>query len=37
MSGEPIALEKFVEEIIMDLMAERVMFVGIHASSTRGL
>jgi hypothetical protein len=37
MSGEHSALEKSVEEILMDLMAERVMSVGIQASSTGGL
>jgi hypothetical protein len=37
MSGEPSALEKSVEEILVELMAERVMSVGIQASSTGGL
>jgi hypothetical protein len=37
MSGEHSALEKSVEEILVDLMAERVMSVGIQASSTGGL
>jgi hypothetical protein len=37
MSSEPNALEKFLEEILMELMVERVMSVGIHALSTRGL
>jgi hypothetical protein len=37
MSSEPSTLEKSVEEILVELMAERVMSVGIHASSTRGL
>jgi hypothetical protein len=31
------AVENFVEEILIDLMAEKVMFIGIQASSTRGL
>jgi hypothetical protein len=30
-------LEKSVEEILIDLMAEKVMSVGIHASSMGGL
>jgi len=33
MSGERSAVEKSVEKILVDLMAERVMFVGIQASS----
>jgi hypothetical protein len=37
MSGEPSTLEKFVEEILVDLMDERVMSVGIQASSICGL
>jgi hypothetical protein len=37
MSGEHSAVEKSMEEILVDLMAERVMSVGIQASSTRGL
>jgi hypothetical protein len=37
MSGEHSAVEKSVEEILVDLMAERVMSVGIQASSTGGL
>jgi hypothetical protein len=37
MSGEPSVLEKSVEEILVELMAERVMYVGIQASSTGGL
>jgi hypothetical protein len=37
MSGEHSTLEKSVEEILVDLMAERVMSVGIQASSTGGL
>jgi len=30
-------LEKSVEEIIMELMVERVMSIGIQASSTGGM
>jgi hypothetical protein len=37
MSGEHSTLEKSVEEILMDLMDERVMSVGIQASLTGGL
>jgi hypothetical protein len=37
MSGEHSTLEKSVEEILVDLMAERVMSVGLQASSTGGL
>jgi hypothetical protein len=37
MSGEHSAIEKSVEEILVDLMTERVMSVGIQASSTSGL
>jgi hypothetical protein len=37
MSGERSAVEKSVEEILVDLMTERVMSVGIQASSTGGL
>jgi hypothetical protein len=37
MSGEHSALDKSMEDILMDLMAERVMSVGIQALSTRGL
>jgi hypothetical protein len=37
MSGKVSALEKSVEDILVDLMAEKVMSVGIHASSTVGL
>jgi hypothetical protein len=37
MSGEHSALEKSVEEILIDLMAEKVMSVGIQASSMGGL
>jgi hypothetical protein len=34
MSGEHNVVEKSVEEILVDLMTERVMSVGIHASLT---
>jgi hypothetical protein len=37
MSGEHNALEKSVEEILVDLMAKRVMFIGLQALSTGGL
>jgi hypothetical protein len=37
MSGERSVVEKLVEEIVMDLMIEKVMSIGIHASSTGGL
>jgi hypothetical protein len=37
MSGETSALEKSMEEILVELMAERVMSIGIQASSTGGL
>jgi hypothetical protein len=37
MSGEPSASEKYVEDILVDIMAERFMSVGIHASSTARL
>jgi hypothetical protein len=37
MSGEHSALEKSVEEILVELMAEKVMLVGIQASLTGGL
>jgi hypothetical protein len=30
-------VEKSVEEILIDLMAERVMSTGVQASSTRGV
>jgi hypothetical protein len=32
MLGEASELEKFVEEILVELMAERVMSIGIQAS-----
>jgi hypothetical protein len=37
MSGKHNALEKSVEAILMELMAEKVMSVGIQSSSTGGL
>jgi hypothetical protein len=37
MLGERSAVEKSVEEILIDLMAEKVMSVGIQASSIGGL
>jgi hypothetical protein len=37
MSDERSTLEKSVEEILVDLMTEKVMYVQIHASSTGGL
>jgi hypothetical protein len=37
MSGDLSAVEKSVEEILIDLMAEKVMFAGVQASSMRGL
>jgi hypothetical protein len=37
MSGEHSTLEKSVEEILIDLMAEKVMSVGIQALSMGGL
>jgi hypothetical protein len=37
MSGDLSAVEKSVEEILIDLMAEKVMSTGIQASSMGGL
>jgi hypothetical protein len=37
MSGDLSAVENSVEEILIDLMVEKVMFIGVQASSTRGL
>jgi hypothetical protein len=37
MSGKRSTVEKFVEEILIDLMAEKVMFARVQASSTGGL
>jgi hypothetical protein len=36
MSSDLSAVEKSVEEILIDLMSEKVMSAGAHASSTRG-
>jgi len=37
MSGECRVVQNFVEEILIDLMAEKVMSIGVQASSTGGL
>jgi hypothetical protein len=37
MSGEPSELEKFVEEVLKNLLADRPISEGVQASSTRGL
>jgi hypothetical protein len=37
MSNERSAVEKSVEEILIDIMAEKVMSIGIQASSMGGL
>jgi hypothetical protein len=37
MSGEHSALEKSMEEILVDLMTKKVMSVGLQVSSTGGL
>jgi hypothetical protein len=37
MSGDFSVVEKSVEEILIDLMAEKVMFVGVEASSKKGV
>jgi hypothetical protein len=37
MLGEHSVLEKFVEDILMELMVERVMSVGIQTSLIGGL
>jgi hypothetical protein len=37
MLGERSAVEKSVEEILIDLMDEKVMYVGVQASSMGGL
>jgi hypothetical protein len=37
MSGEHNTLEKFVEEILIELMDEKVIYVGIQVSLTGGL
>jgi hypothetical protein len=37
MSDDISAVEKSIEEILIDLMVEKVMSVGIQASSMRGV
>jgi hypothetical protein len=37
MSRAHSALKKSMEEILVELMAEKVMFVGIQTSSMRGM
>jgi hypothetical protein len=37
MSGDFSAVEKSIEEILIDLMDEKVMSTGVQASSTRGV
>jgi hypothetical protein len=37
MSDELNAAEKIVKEVLIDLMAEKVMSASIQASSTRGV
>jgi hypothetical protein len=37
MSDELNVMEKSVEEVLIDLMAKKVMSTGIQASSTRGV
>jgi hypothetical protein len=37
MSGDLSAVEKSIEEILIDLMDEKVMSTGVQASSMRGL
>jgi hypothetical protein len=37
MSGDLSVVEKFIKEILIDLMAEKVLSVGVQASSTRGV
>jgi hypothetical protein len=37
MSGEPSELEKLVEEVLKNLMANRPISEGVQVSSTRGL
>jgi hypothetical protein len=37
MSGERSVVERSVEEILIDLMAQKVMSVGIHESLMGGL
>jgi hypothetical protein len=37
MSGDLSAVEKYIEEILIDLMDEKVMSAGVQASLTRGV
>jgi hypothetical protein len=37
MSEELSAIEKSVEEVLIDLMAKKLMSIGIQASSMRGV
>jgi hypothetical protein len=37
MLGEHNTLDKSMEEILIELMDEKVMSMGVHASLTRGL
>jgi hypothetical protein len=37
MSSDLSAVEKSIEEILIDLMGKKVLSIGVHASSTRGL
>jgi hypothetical protein len=37
MSEELSAIEESMKEVLIDLMNERVMYVGVQASSTRGV
>jgi hypothetical protein len=37
MSGEHSAVEKSIEDILIELMDGKFMSVGAHASSTRGV
>jgi hypothetical protein len=37
MSGDLRAVEKYIKEILVELKEEKVLSVGVHASSTRGV
>jgi hypothetical protein len=37
MSNELNAMKKIIEEVLIDIMAKKVMFASIQASSTRGV
>jgi hypothetical protein len=37
MSGDLSIVEKSIEEILIDLMAKKVLSTGVHASSMRGV